>query len=129
MSDTVLAIDFGTSNSLAGAMKNGRRIEALPLDKSAADPTLMRTLLFFPHQDLCFYGQEAVDQYLEHDMEGRLFRSFKSHLPNREYLGTAMNDRLLTLESMIGIFLLEMKKRSEAVLGESVDRAVIGRPA
>jgi hypothetical chaperone protein len=129
MSDTVLAIDFGTSNSLAGAMKNGRRIEALPLDKAAADPTLMRTLLFFPHQDLCFYGQDAVDQYLEHDMEGRLFRSFKSHLPNREYLGTAMNDRLLTLESMIGIFLLEMKKRAEAALGESVDRAVIGRPA
>ncbi len=129
MSEPILAIDFGTSNSLVGACHNGKRIEALPLDPVAADPSLMRTLLYFPNPDLCFYGVSAIEQYLEQDMEGRLFRSFKSHLPNKNYLGTVLDNRILTLESMIGIFLLELRKRAEKALGTTVEKAVIGRPA
>jgi hypothetical chaperone protein len=127
--DSTLAIDFGTSNSLVGAFHQGKRVEALPLDMKAADPTLMRTLLYFPHPDLCHYGSEAIAQYIENDMEGRLFRSFKSHLPNKNYLGTVLDNRILTLENMVGVFLLELKKRAEKALGATVDRAVIGRPA
>lgn len=129
MSNTVLAIDFGTSNSLVGAWRDGKRIEAIPLDPFAADPSLMRTLLFFPHKDACFYGAEAIARYLENEMEGRLFRSFKSHLPNKNYLGTFIDDRALPLEHMIGIFMLELRKRAEKALGEPVENAVIGRPA
>lgn len=129
MSDVTLAIDFGTSNSLAGAWSRGQRIEALPLDPHAADPTLMRTLLYFPNRDLCFYGSEAVTRYLENEMEGRLFRSFKSHLPNQSYLGTMVDDRVLSLESMVGIFLLELKKRAQTLLKDEVTSVVIGRPA
>lgn len=129
MSEPIIAIDFGTSNSLAGAWQQGRRIEALALDPVAEDHTLMRTLLYFPDEDNCFYGSDAIAQYLDHDMEGRLFRSFKTHLPNRNYLGTVVGDRILTLENLIGIFLLELKKRAELCLGEVVERAVIGRPA
>ncbi|MBC7370242.1 MAG: Hsp70 family protein [Bdellovibrionaceae bacterium] len=129
MSDSFLAIDFGTSNSLVGAFHNGKRVEALPLDPKAADPTLMRTLLYFPHADMCHYGADAIAEYIDQDMEGRLFRSFKSHLPNKAYLGTVLDNRILTLESLVGIFLLELKKRAEQSLGTKVDRAVIGRPA
>lgn len=129
MSETFLAIDFGTSNSLVGAFHNGKRVEALSLDPKAADPTLMRTLLYFPHADLCYYGAEAIEQYIEQDMEGRLFRSFKSHLPNKAYLGTVLDNRILTLENLVGIFLLELKKRAEKILGVAIDNAVIGRPA
>jgi hypothetical chaperone protein len=125
----VLAIDFGTSNSLIGAWVDGKRIESLPLDPLAADPTLLRTMLFFPHAELCYYGVEAMDQYVENGMEGRLFRSFKSQLPNRQYLGTFVEDRVITLETMIGLFLLEMKKRAEKLLSVKFDSAVIGRPA
>ena len=57
--ETILAIDFGTSHSLVGALHNNKRIEALPIDPLAADPTLMRSLLYFPHADECFYGSEA----------------------------------------------------------------------
>lgn len=129
MSETVLAVDFGTSNSLVGAFRDGKRIEALPLDPFATDPTLMRTLLFFPSQNNCFYGREAIEKYLAYDMEGRLFRSFKSHLANRSYLGTFVDDRVLTLEDMVGIFLLEMKRRAEKLLGSTVDSVIVGRPA
>ncbi|UYL07919.1 Hsp70 family protein [Bdellovibrio sp. SKB1291214] len=129
MSDSFLAIDFGTSNSLVGAYHNGKTHGALPLDPKAADQTLMRTLLYFPNPDLCYYGAEAIEQYIEQDMEGRLFRSFKSHLPNQSYLGTVIDNRIVTLENMVGIFLLELKKRAEKHLNQEVTKAVIGRPA
>lgn len=127
--DTILSIDFGTSNSLVGAHHEGRRYEALPIDPLAADPTMMRTLLFFPNPDLCYYGSEAISQYIEQDMEGRLFRSFKSHLPNKNYLGTMLNNRILTLENLVGVFLLELKKRAEKILNTKIEKAVIGKPA
>ncbi|WP_413574689.1 Hsp70 family protein [Bdellovibrio sp. HCB290] len=129
MSDSFLAIDFGTSNSLVGAFHQGKVHGALPLDPKSADPTLMRTLLYFPTPDLCYYGAEAIEQYIEQDMEGRLFRSFKSHLPNQSYLGTVIENRIVTLENMVGIFLLELKKRAEKHLNHTVTKAVIGRPA
>ncbi len=124
-----LGIDFGTSNSLVGGWREGKRIEALALDPSAPDPTLMRTLLYFPHPDLCYYGADAIHRYLENEMEGRFFRSFKSHLPNRSYLGTMLENRVLTLENLVGIFLLELRKRAEKILDAPIDSAVIGRPA
>lgn len=127
--DPTLAIDFGTSNSLVGAFVNGERIAALEIDPFASDKTMMRTLLYFPHADLCYYGSEALSKYISEDMEGRLFRSFKSHLPTQSYLGTIIDNRILTLENMIGTFLLELKKRAEAKLGMKVNKAVIGRPA
>jgi len=127
--ETILAIDFGTSHSLVGAFHQGKRVDDLAIDPSGSDPTLMRTLLYFPHADQCFYGSEALSKFTEMEMEGRLFRSFKSHLPNKNYLGTIIDNRILTLETMIGLFLLELKKRAEKALGTTVTKAVIGRPA
>ncbi len=129
MKETTLAIDFGTSNSLVGAIHHGERVESLPVDPLAPDPTLMRTLLYFPDGDTCYYGSDAIRQFVDNEMEGRLFRSFKAHLPNPNYLGSIVDKRVLSLETLIGIFLLELKKRSEKILGVGIHRAVIGRPA
>ncbi len=101
----------------------------MPIDPLSSDGTLMRSLLYFPHADDCYYGAEALTKYREFDMEGRLFRSFKSHLPNRNYIGTAIDNRIMTLENMIGLFLLELKKRAEKILGIKISKAVIGKPA
>lgn len=124
-----LAIDFGTSNSLVGAFVDNNKIPALPIDPFATDPTMMRTLLYFPTADQCYYGAQALSEYVAQDMEGRLFRSFKSHLPTQSYLGTVIDNRILSLENMVGTFLLELKKRAESILGITVDKAVIGKPA
>ena len=126
---TFLSIDFGTSNTLVGAVQNGKKIPFLELDPISADKTLMRTLLYYPNADECYYGTQAISEYLEQGMQGRLFRSFKSHLPNKSYLGTVLDNRILTLETLIGTFLLEIKKRSEKILGEKIEKAIIGRPA
>lgn len=128
MSDAILAVDFGTSNSLAGLYFEGQH-QILKLDPAAEDATLMRTLLYFPDGDHCFYGQEAINEYIQNSMEGRLFRSFKAHLPNQQYLGTFLDNRVLTLETLIGTFLLELKKRAEKILQTKVEKVVIGKPA
>ena len=129
MSDTILAIDFGTSHSLVGALHNGERVEALSIDPKNSDTSLMRTLLYFPHANECFYGSEALSKFTEFEMEGRLFRSFKSHLPNKNYIGTIIDNRILSLETMIGLFLLELKKRAEKILGTRITKVVLGKPA
>jgi hypothetical chaperone protein len=127
--DTVLAVDFGTSHSLVGAFRNGQRVEALPIDPYSSDKTLMRTLLYFANENECYYGADALKKYSEFEMEGRLFRSFKSHLPNKNYIGTIINNRILNLETLIGLFLLELKKRAEKILDTKIEKAVIGKPA
>lgn len=127
--ETVLAIDFGTSHSLVGAFRDGKRIEALPIDPQSTDSTLMRTLLYFANENECYYGADALKKYSENEMEGRLFRSFKSHLPNKNYIGTVINNRILNLETLIGLFLLELKKRAENILQTKISKAVIGKPA
>lgn len=127
--DPILAVDFGTTNSLAGVHHAGRSVAALPLDPHAADPTLFRSLVYFPHGNAGFYGAEAIREYLDNEMEGRLFRSFKAHLPNRAYLGTMIDSRVMPLEHLVGLFLLEIKKRAEKILDVKVDRILLGRPA
>jgi hypothetical chaperone protein len=130
-----LAVDFGTSNSLVGAYCFGdgktkpHRIEAMPLDPSASDPSLIRTLMYFPSDDICFYGTQALQEFVSNDMDGRLFRSFKTHLPNKNYLGTTIGNRILSLEALVGTFLLELKKRAENYLNVKIDSVVLGKPA
>jgi hypothetical chaperone protein len=124
-----IAIDFGTSNTLAGIFNDDQHVELLELDPLASDPSLFRTLLYFPHSEKAYYGAEAIQQYLENETEGRLFRSFKSHLPNSNYLGTSVGNRILPLENMVGLFLLEVKKRAEKLTGQVYKKALIGRPA
>jgi len=73
----------------------------LKLDPLAQDPSVFRSLLYFPHEQKAYYGAEAIKQYIENDSEGRLFRSFKSHLPNPNYLGTAVGNRILPISEMV----------------------------
>lgn len=132
MSDAngLLAMDFGTSNSLAGYVDDKHHIEAIPLDETSPDPTVMRSLVYFANENLAHYGASAIQEYLANDFEGRLFRSFKSHLPNPSYLGTLIGkNRRLPLEELIGLFLLQLKRRSEKHLGVEIPSVVLGRPA
>jgi hypothetical chaperone protein len=125
----VFAIDYGTSNSLLAATDGVVTTEPLPLDQGATDPTIFRSVLFFPHGNLCYYGNEAIDQYGEHQASGRLIRSIKKYLPSESFLGSWIDDRVVKLEDLIGIFLLEMRKRASAHLEADFDRVLLGRPA
>lgn len=129
--EAVLCVDFGTSHTLAGVtyLNSKKSSERIQLEPKSADPYLMRTLLYFPSMDECYYGSEALQKYIENEMDGRIFRSFKSHLPNKNYLGSMIDNRILNLETMIGIFLLEIKKRAEKQTNEKLRHIVLGKPA
>jgi len=126
---TVLAIDFGTSNSLVTAANADQVFDPIPLDPSAADPTVFRTLLYFPNQNKVFYGAEAVQQFIKNQSDGRLIRSIKRQLPNRSFVGTYIENRPFNLEDLIALFLKEIRTRAGAHFQTDIHRAVIGRPA
>lgn len=125
----VYAIDFGTSNSLLAAASAGDRLAPAPLDPFSADPSIFRTLLYFPNMAKCYYGSEAIAQFNQNPGQGRLIRSIKKHLPIRSFIGTWIDDRPANLEDLIGFFLGEMRRRANDFFQTDVDRAVIGRPA
>jgi hypothetical chaperone protein len=123
-------MDFGTSNSLVGMVSKSQHISNLPIDPLASDPSVMRSLVYFLNEDRAYYGIEAIREYIENDFDGRLFRSFKSHLSNPSYFGTLIGkNRRLPLEDLVGLFLLQMKRRAETQLQTQINSVVLGRPA
>jgi hypothetical chaperone protein len=123
------AIDFGTSNSLLAAADKQVVHRPIAMDPQASDETVLRSLLFFPDQDQCFYGQDAIERYIDKNGEGRLLRSMKKYLPSLNYKGTFIEERLLRIEDMVGLFLLEMKKRADEHFQQDVQQVILGRPA
>jgi hypothetical chaperone protein len=126
----IYAIDFGTTNSLLGAAIPGGKSQAsIPLDLGAPDPTILRSVMFFPSRSKVYYGSEAIREFTHHDMEGRLIRSIKRFLPIRSFIGTYIEDRPMNLEDIIAAFLGEMRRRANAHFQADVDSVMLGRPA
>ena len=59
-----VGVDFGTSNSSA-AVYDGGVIRLLPLDRSASDPCVMRSLVYIERSGDVWSGQSALSRYLE----------------------------------------------------------------
>ena len=125
----VYAIDFGTTNSLLAAARSDAVHPPIPLDHTAADATVLRSLLYFPDSTQCFHGAAAVREYVERGMQGRLIRSLKKHLPSRAFIGTHVEERPMNLEDLIGAFLVEMRARADRYFDAEVTKVVLGRPA
>lgn len=122
-----LGIDFGTSNSAAAFRAPGQAAHLLPLEGTA---TGMPTALFFNTEEhATHFGRAAMAQYLEGE-EGRLMRSLKSLLGSSLLQEkTAVHDRLVSYEDIIGIFLKRVAEQARAALGGRLpERVVLGRP-
>ena len=126
---TVYAIDFGTTNSLLAAARDGKSLGFAPLDPAAANPSVLRSLLYFPNAKSVFYGSDAVREFSARDQVGRLIRSIKRQLPRRSFVGTFVDDRPFNLEDLIAVFLAEMKRRADVHFVADVRSVVLGRPA
>lgn len=130
----VYAIDFGTSNSLLAAASSDAHHPPIPLDPSAEDPSLLRSILFFPeaggpHERTFHLGKAAIDEYVAQGSRGRLVRSLKRFLPMRGFTRTTINNRTFSLEELIAIVLRELRERADRHFGARVTRALLGRPA
>src|SRR4051812_36436246 len=114
-SNLIYAIDFGTSNSLlcaAGPESTEGSMRPIPLDSEAPDPTVFRTLLYFPDMNEAYYGARAIREFIARDLQGRLIRSVKRFLPMRSFIGTWVGNRPLNLEDIIALFLKQMRERA-----------------
>ncbi len=120
-----LGVDFGTSNSAAGYLCDGkpRRIEMAP------GQTNLPTTFFFDFDTKQTLIGEPANQALLDGAHGRFMRALK------RVLGTTLmhekrqilNERVTFVE-IIGRFLHEIKKRAEIQTGLVFDRALSGRP-
>jgi hypothetical chaperone protein len=129
------AIDFGTSNSavaLPGAGGTEGAVRLVPLEDGR--PT-MPTAVFYavegsdddgpPRR----YGRAAVAAYVQ-GVEGRLMRSMKSILGSTlaEQRTDVGGGRAVAYLDVVAGYLKQLKQRAEAVTGQPLRRAVIGRP-
>ena len=131
-SPLIYAIDYGTSNSLLAAAEHGQVHAPIPLEldpEGKGDPSILRSILYFPQMKECYFGEKAIREFVHRDMEGRLIRSIKRFLPMRSFAGTFVEDRPLSLEDIVSSFLGEMRRRANVHFGRDIDSAVIGRPA
>lgn len=118
-------LDFGTSNSTVGLVRNGVP-HLLPLE---GDRETIPSVIFFGFEDDSVrFGRDAVAEYVT-GADGRLMRSLKSVL-GTSLIGdtTRVKARSYGFVEILGIFIAELKRRVEAGLGEEVSRVVCGRP-
>lgn len=125
----IYAIDFGTTNSLLAAADERSVHPPIALDPFARDPSILRTVLYFPDAQRCFYGAQGIAEYTASGGQGRLIRSIKKHLPSRSFVGTYIEERPMNLEDLIGAFLGELRARANRHFEVDVTRVVLGRPA
>lgn len=121
------AVDFGTSNSLLSHVSSTGVITPINLEKDAS--LVLRSLLYTPEPNVWFFGKEAIKEYINNDGEGRFFRSVKKFLPESNYAGTTVFNKTMNISEIIAVFVGEMRKRANLVVGENVERIVMGRPA
>ncbi|WP_374299053.1 Hsp70 family protein [Paracoccus sp. (in: a-proteobacteria)] len=120
-----LAIDFGTSNSAAAILEGGT-IRRIPIEHGS---DTLPTAVFLPARGGAMRIGEAAAQALMAAEEGRYMRALKS------VLGTPLlhESRLIsgkrrTLFDVIVAFLSELRRRAEAVAGQTFPGALSGRP-
>ena len=121
------AVDFGTSNSLLSFISSEGRISSVPLDLNSK--VVLRSLLYTPEKNIWYFGEEAINEYVARDGEGRFFRSIKKFLPEPNYSGTSVFNRNMSISDLVAIILKEMRKRANHITGIETNRIVLGRPA
>jgi hypothetical chaperone protein len=128
-SSLLYAIDFGTSNSLLSASQDSHVLEPIALDPDHKDPTILRSLMYFPKSGRPWFGSAAIDHYTKDGAEGRFIRSVKKYLPAKSFQGTQIAGKVYGLEDLISCFLAEMKKRADEFFQKDVTSVVMGKPA
>ena len=124
---TVFGLDFGTSNSALSILTNDR-VEVIGLEPFNEGQKTMRSILFFDESGNVYFGQEAINKYLENNAHGRLMQSIKTFLPSTVLGATYVYGKKYELEDIIALVLSQIKLTGECYVGHEVDSVVMGRP-
>ncbi|MEE9333425.1 MAG: Hsp70 family protein [Granulosicoccaceae bacterium] len=130
---TICGLDFGTSNSTVGVVKqNLPTMVPLEQDPNGEWQTTLPSALFFSFEDDdVSFGRSAIDRYTLGE-PGRLLRSMKSLLGGA-FMGdkTQVKNRLYSFDEIIGFFIGSLKTQSEVFAGPNsppLQSVVMGRP-
>ena len=125
MRTVIGGIDFGTSNSTVGLAQDARA-GLVPLE--SGETTLPSAIFFSFDGDRARFGREAIANYAD-GVEGRLMRALKSvlgsSLVNEK---TRIQKRSMAFIDIVGLFIAELKRRTEALARVPFESAVLGRP-
>ena len=120
-----IGIDFGTSNSAVGFVKDGSPCLVELEDKSQTIPS---AIFYDTEEDAVLFGNEAISFYMD-GCEGRLLRSLKSILGSSLINeSTEVGYKNIFFKDIIVSFVKHLKSRAESAVGHAVDRVVMGRP-
>jgi len=123
---TACGLDFGTSNSAIGILRNGTPLLA-PLE---GPDTLMPSAVFFDYETRgrVLFGSEAIAAYAG-QTEGRLMRALKSILASPLIdEKTALGTKMVALTDVVELFIRHLKSRAEDFAREELSQVVHGRP-
>ncbi len=121
----VLGIDFGTSNSGAGYLANGRA----QLVEMTPGQTTLPTTFFFDYETRQTLLGEPANQALLDGLDGRFMRALKRVLgaPIMHEPRQILNERV-TFVDVIARFLGHIKSQAEAQAGVEFSQVIAGRP-
>ena len=126
MSEIVLGIDFGTTNSSVGFVKNStENVSLIPFDQIHST---VPTAIFYDKNNTILFGHEAVSSYISGE-EGRFIRSIKRILgTDLMDKSTLINSQMIKFDTLIQAFLTYLKKNAENFCKTEISSVVIGRP-
>jgi hypothetical chaperone protein len=119
-------LDFGTSNSALGVVRDGVSVLA-PVE---GDETLIPSAIFFDleHPGQVLFGAAAIDAYIG-QQDGRLMRALKTILGSSLMdEKTAVGHRRIALTEVVELFIRHLKSKAETFAGHEIDQVVHGRP-
>ncbi len=130
---TFCGLDFGTSNSTIGVLKNNAHT-MVPLERDPANDwqtTLPSALFFGFEDDQVSFGRKAIGRYTSGEA-GRLLRSMKSLLGS-SFMddSTQVKNRFYKFDEIIGFFISSLRRQAEAFVQPdttALESVVIGRP-
>ncbi len=131
----IVGLDFGTTNSALAIRDDNAAVRMAGFPTAAGVRPTFRSILFFDADEhgpntlaRPAAGGEAIARYLDSGGNGRLLLSLKSFLADRTFSATDIFGRRITLEELIALILVPLRRVAELQFGD-LGRRLIGRCA
>ena len=121
MSEIIVGIDLGTTNSEVAVVRDGR-VEVIPVSNEVS---IMPSMVGIANDGALLVGEAALNQYVLYPE--RTVRSIKRRMG--EYTRVPMGDKDYSPQEISAMILRRLKKIAEDYLGQPVHKAVITVPA
>ncbi|UJX41130.1 Hsp70 family protein [Desulfovibrio sp. JY] len=120
-----LGIDFGTSNSAVGFLRDGA---PCLVELEGKRQTIPSAIFYDTEENGVLFGNEAIAFYMD-GCEGRLLRSLKSILGSSLINeSTEVGYENIFFKDIIVSFIEQLKRRAESTVGHAIENVVMGRP-